>query len=75
MEKYHNTGIKRVISIFPSLGPLLKEYDINCADCNGNCLLKNIFEEHNLSMKEEIELVSRMSKVISESEQTKEIVN
>jgi hypothetical protein len=75
MEKYLNTGIKQVISQFPALAQLLKEYEINCATCNGNCLLKNIFEEHNLSMKEEMELADRMSKVISEGEQLQETRN
>lgn len=64
MDKYMNTGIKEVIKEFPQLGPLLKEYGINCAVCNGNCLLKNIFEEHNLSMKEEMELATKMQQVI-----------
>lgn len=73
IEKYLNTAIKQVISEFPALGPLLKEYDINCATCNGNCLTKNIFEEHNLSMKEEMALIAKMSKVISAAEQTKGI--
>lgn len=73
MEKYLNTGIKQVIAYFPDLAPILSEYDINCATCNGNCLLKNIFEEHNLSMKEEMELVSRISKLITEAEQTREV--
>jgi hypothetical protein len=66
MKKYLNTGIKQVIAKFLSLAPILKEYDINCATCNGNCLLKNIFEEHNLSMKEEMELKSKMSKIITQ---------
>ncbi|MGD2087191.1 MAG: hypothetical protein PVH61_13490 [Candidatus Aminicenantes bacterium] len=68
MEKYLNTGIKQVISKFPALTPILKKYDINCAECNGNCLLKNIFEEHNLSMKEEMELISRISEVMAKAE-------
>ncbi len=69
MKKYLNRGIKQVISKFPGLAPHLKDYDINCATCNGNCLLKNIFEEHNLSMKEEMELTSRISMTISETEE------
>ena len=71
MKKYLNTGIKQVIEKFPALAPILKEYDINCAGCNGNCLLKDIFEEHSLSMKQEMELKQRMSKVISGAEQAK----
>jgi iron-sulfur cluster repair protein YtfE (RIC family) len=72
MKKYLNTGIKQVIEKFPELAPILKEYDINCATCNGNCLLKDIFEEHSLSMKQEMELKQRMSMVISGAEQVKE---
>ncbi|MDQ1354937.1 MAG: hypothetical protein QG657_5246, partial [Acidobacteriota bacterium] len=53
------------IKEFPSLAPILKEYDINCATCNGNCLFKNIFEEHNLSMKDEMELKKKMASVLS----------
>jgi hypothetical protein len=64
MEQYLNTGIKEVIKMFPSLAPILAEYDINCATCNGNCQTKDIFEEHNLSMKEEMELKKRMIGVI-----------
>lgn len=75
MKKYLNTGIKQVIGKFPALAPLLKEYDINCAECNGNCLFKDIFEEHSLSMKQEMELKHRMSKVISGEEPVKEILN
>ena len=75
MKKYLNTGIKQVIEKFPILAPILKEYDINCAACNGNCLLKDIFEEHSLSMKQEMELKHRMSEVISGAEQAKEIVS
>lgn len=66
MKKYANMGIKEVLKKFPSLAPILKEYDINCYECNGNCLTKSIFEEHNLSMKEEMELISKMSKIISD---------
>ena len=65
MNQYLNTGIKEVIKEFPSLAPILKEYDINCAACNGNCLTKNIFEEHNLSMKDEMELKKKISQVLS----------
>jgi len=66
MKKYLNTRIKQVIEQFPALAPILKDYDINCATCNGNCVFKDIFEEHNLSMKEEMELIARISEVIPE---------
>jgi hypothetical protein len=66
MKQYLNTGIKQVIKRYPSLADCLKEYDINCATCNGGCLLKDIFEEHNLSMKEEMELKKKMCQVIDQ---------
>lgn len=75
MTEYNNTGIKQVISKFPALGPLLREYDINCAECNGNCLFKDIFEEHNLSMKQEMELKRRMAALISGAKQAAEVSN
>ena len=64
MKQYLNIGVKQVIEKFPVLASILKEYDINCATCNGNCLFKDIFEEHNLSMKEEMELKSKISHII-----------
>jgi hypothetical protein len=50
MKRFLNTGIKQVLKEYPNLAPILAEYDINCYKCNGNCLFKDIFEEHNLSM-------------------------
>jgi hypothetical protein len=65
MKQYLNTGIKQVLEKYPGLAPILKEYDINCASCNGNCLFKDIFEEHNLSMKEEMELINKISRILT----------
>ncbi|NIM15669.1 MAG: hypothetical protein GTO45_27080 [Candidatus Aminicenantes bacterium] len=64
MRRYINKGIKEVLKEYPQLAPILAEYDINCYKCNGNCLFKDIFEEHNLSMKEEMELIRKMSKIL-----------
>jgi hypothetical protein len=64
MKKNLKTGIKEVIKKYPELSSILGEYDINCATCNGNCLMKDIFEEHNLSMKKEIELKREMMETI-----------
>lgn len=64
MEKNHDEKIKDVLKKYPELAEVLKEYDINCHNCEGNCSAKSIFEEHNLSMKEEISLVKKMKKVI-----------
>jgi len=65
MKRYLNIGIKEVLKKYPQLAPTLAEYDINCYKCNGNCLFKAIFEEHNLSMKEEMELKGKMAKIIA----------
>jgi iron-sulfur cluster repair protein YtfE (RIC family) len=76
MKRYLNKRIKEIVKEIPGLTSILKKYDISCATCtSGNCFLKDIFEEHNLSMKEEMELVSRISKIISGEEQKKEIAN
>ena len=64
MKQYLNTGIKQVLKKYPELTTILAEYDINCYTCDGNCLFKDIFEEHNLSMKEEIELKKKMAEII-----------
>ena len=65
MKQYLNTGIKKVLEKYPELAPILAEYDINCYKCDGNCLMKDIFEEHSLSMKQEMELKGKMSGIIS----------
>ena len=64
MKQYLDTGIKQVLEKYPQLAPVLAAYDINCYKCNGNCLFKDIFEEHNLSMKEEMELKQKMAEII-----------
>ena len=67
MKKYLNVGIKEVLKEYPALAPILAEYDINCYKCNGNCLFKDIFEEHNLSMKQEMEIKKKIAAVIPPS--------
>jgi hypothetical protein len=64
MKQYLDSGIKEVLKKYPELAPILAEYDINCYKCNGNCLFKDIFEEHNLSMKQEMEMKRRISEII-----------
>ena len=64
MKQYLYKGIKEVLKVYPELAPILGEYDINCYKCNGNCLFKNIFEEHNLSMKQEMEIKIKIAQII-----------
>ena len=65
MEKYLNKGIKDLISEFSKIGDILNEYNIGCVPCNvGSCLLKDIVQIHNLSSKDEEELIVRIARVI-----------
>lgn len=65
MEKYLNTPMKELISIFPKVGEVLQEYHVGCVTCNGgSCLLKDIIEVHDVSEDEEKEVMARISKVI-----------
>ena len=65
MEKYLNTPIKEVITRFPKVANILNEYNIGCVPCSvGSCLLKDIVEIHNLSIKEEQELMAKLAKII-----------
>ncbi len=65
MKQYLKKGIKQVLKKYPQLAPVLADYDIDCYKCNGNCLMKDIFEEHNLSMMQEMELKTRMMEIIT----------
>ena len=52
MEKYNRVGIKQLIKKYPDIGKiLLDDYKINCMVCKGNCDLKNVVEEENLSLQ------------------------
>jgi iron-sulfur cluster repair protein YtfE (RIC family) len=65
MKQYLNKRMKEIVKEFPELASVLKKYNISCATCTtGNCFLKDIFEEHNLSMKEEMELKIKVSGII-----------
>lgn len=65
MEKYKDVKIKELIKQFPGIVDVLEEYQIDCVHCKkGTCRLKDIVEAENLSMDEEIELLSKLSGVI-----------
>jgi iron-sulfur cluster repair protein YtfE (RIC family) len=68
MENFRNRRIKDVLREKPELAEVLKKYDINCHSCTGNCITKDVTEEHNLSMKEEIDFDKNVSKVLLEDE-------
>ncbi len=65
MEEYLNKGIKEIISKFPEIGKILDEYNIGCTPCSvGTCVLKDIVEIHNLSPRDEQELMARIARVV-----------
>jgi iron-sulfur cluster repair protein YtfE (RIC family) len=64
MKKHLDRHIKEVLKDYPQLAAVLADYDINCYTCNGNCLFKDIFEEHNLSMKQEMEIKAAIAAII-----------
>ncbi len=64
MKKHLNRKIKDVLKDYPELASSLSEYDINCHKCEGNCFSKDIFEEHNLSMKKEMTLKGKIQDII-----------
>jgi hypothetical protein len=64
MKKYLKKGIKEVLNEYPDLAPILAEYDIDCYKCDGNCLFKDIFEWHNLSMEQEMDMKDKITGVI-----------
>ncbi|MFQ5952149.1 MAG: hemerythrin domain-containing protein [Candidatus Omnitrophota bacterium] len=72
MEKFLNKGIKDIIEQYPEVEKILEEYNIGCAPCSvGSCVLKDIVEIHNLSTKEEKELLTRIAKVVYPGKEVK----
>ncbi|MCP4337892.1 MAG: hypothetical protein GY799_03170 [Desulfobulbaceae bacterium] len=65
MESYKNTGIKDIITKFPTVGEILDEYGIGCGPCTvGICALKDILDIHKIAPEKEIELMARIEAVI-----------
>ncbi len=63
MQKYLDMAIKEAIKDHPKIGELLEEYNIDCVTCMvGTCLLKNIVAIHDLSKKDEAQLMYRIEK-------------
>jgi hemerythrin-like domain-containing protein len=65
MKEYFNKGVKDIISQFPKIADILKEYNIGCISCSvGNCILKDIVTIHNLPKEEEIVMMAKISQVL-----------
>lgn len=58
-------GVKDVITDFPEVGHILKEFGVGCTTCAiGTCLLKDVVGIHSLSHAVEAELMYRIEKAI-----------
>ncbi|MCP4147878.1 MAG: hypothetical protein GY757_09015 [bacterium] len=71
MSDKRTKDIKELLKEYPKLAGVLEEYDINCFQCDGNCKMKDVTEEHNLSMKDEMEYAAKVAGVIKESDEEK----
>jgi hemerythrin-like domain-containing protein len=66
MEKYLNMPIKTVITEFPKVGAILKDYEIGCVTCGvGTCLVKDIIEIHNVPKHIEAEMMKKIEAAIN----------
>jgi len=65
MDRYIDSGIKKIITQFPAIESILEEYEIGCGPCAvGTCLLKDIVEIHRMPPEKEQELMARIEAVI-----------
>lgn len=61
MERHLNRGVKDVIKDYPEVGDILQEYGVGCINCSmGSCLLKDIIGIHNLTGRQEKQLMARI---------------
>ncbi len=64
-----DSGVKTVITTYPAVGNILKEYDIGCLECRvGTCALKDVVSIHNLSKSAEEELMKKIEIAIDAPE-------
>jgi hypothetical protein len=69
MKKYANMKIKDLIQKYPNVTKVLGEFKLPCRTCgDNNCLTKDIVEIENLSLKDEMKFIKKMSEAIEESE-------
>ncbi|OGO78819.1 MAG: hypothetical protein A2Y23_11405 [Clostridiales bacterium GWB2_37_7] len=73
MDRYLNMAIKSVITEFPKVGTILKDYEIGCVTCGvGTCLLKDIIEIHNVPKPVEAEMMNKIEAAIKGGDTSKE---
>jgi hemerythrin-like domain-containing protein len=65
MEKILNQNVKEGLRQYPPLEKVLGDFGIGCVTCAlGSCMLKDIVEVHNLSMDQELRLMSSIAEIV-----------
>ena len=65
MEELLGTNIKEIITEYPAVGDVLKEFEIACVSCNvGTCQLGDIIKIHNLDAEREDAVMTRVAKAV-----------
>ena len=65
MKEQLNKNIKEIIDKYPKVQEILNGYNIGCSTCGvGTCKLRDVIEIHNLSLKDEEELLRKIAGVI-----------
>jgi len=68
MKKYENLQIKDLIKKHPGVVNVLDEFNLPCKDCRDkNCLVKDISEMENLSLKDEMAFITKMTEAVSDN--------
>ena len=65
MEELLSTNIKEIITTYPAVGDVLKEFEIACVSCNvGTCQLGDIIKIHNLDPEQENVVMTRVAEAV-----------
>jgi hypothetical protein len=69
MKKHANIRIKELIKKYPGVAGVLEEFHLPCKDCgDNNCLVKDITEVENFSLKDEMKFITKMTGAVSDKE-------
>ena len=67
MKKYENMRIKELIKKHPKVEDVLEELHLPCKNCgDNNCLLKDIAETENFTLKDEIKFITKMTEALND---------
>jgi len=69
MKKYANIRIKELIKKYPGVADVLDEFHLPCKNCgDNNCLVKDITEVENFSLKDEMKFITKISEAVTPKE-------